>query len=102
MSENSDRDPHQLVTIQAQGEDNQDQAEAAQDIPITAHTDCETANHWRVAVPSVGLQTLAEGQKGGCNWGEPVFTWKEGSLITLEDMHSMLGVLLDTEHPKIT
>ena len=34
--------------------------------------------------------------------GSPVFTWKEGSLITLGGMNTMLGVLLDKEVPKIT
>ena len=34
--------------------------------------------------------------------GTPVFTWKDGSLITLGDMNTMLGVLLAKEVPKIT
>ena len=53
-------------------------------------------------MPSVSLQTLAAGQKGGVIGGTPVFTWKEGSLITLDDMNNKLGVLLDKELPKIT
>ena len=34
--------------------------------------------------------------------GSPIFTWKDGSLITLGDMNKMLGVLLAKEEPKIT
>ena len=52
--------------------------------------------------PVSAYKNWQKGRKGGILGGSPVVTWKEGSLITLEDMNIMLGVLLDKEVPKIT
>ena len=94
-----------LVTVQAQGEDMEmiriklKQPKTSR-LQLTQIVVLPATGGW--LCPVMAYKNWQKGRKGGIIGGRPVFTWKEVSLITLEDMNHILGVLLDKEHPKIT
>ena len=73
----------------------------ARDKPKTARSqptqivELPTIDGW--LCPVTVYRNWQRGRKGAVLGGTPIFTWKDGSLITLGDMNKMLGVLLAKE-----
>ena len=89
-----------LVTVQTRGEAVETiriklkQPKTAWSQP-TQIVELPTIGGW--LCPVSAYKNWQRDRKGAVLGGTPVFTWKEGSLITLGDRNTMLAVLLDKE-----
>jgi hypothetical protein len=52
--------------------------------------------------PVQALESWLKVRKGGMVGGRPAFTWKDGTIATLNDFNKILEALLGKEKPKIT